>query len=51
MMREYARMISEDAPADFLFLTPWINVVSARVSGEPTDLVSESIDLTRIQRS
>jgi peptide/nickel transport system substrate-binding protein len=50
-MREYARMISEDAPADFLYLTPWINVVSARVSGEPTDLVSESIDLTRIQRS
>jgi peptide/nickel transport system substrate-binding protein len=50
-MREYARMISEGAPADFLYLTPSINVMSARVSGEPTNQVSESIDLTRIKRS
>ncbi|MEQ3552940.1 ABC transporter substrate-binding protein [Pseudonocardia nematodicida] len=49
-MRDYARMISEGAAADFLYLTQWINVVSAEVSGAPENSTSESIDLTRLAR-
>ena len=50
-MREYARIVTDEAAAGFLYLTPWINVVHADVTGEPTGNASESIDLTAIRRA
>lgn len=50
-MREYSRLVTDSAAAGFLYLTPWINIVDADVSGEPTGNASESIDLTAIRRA
>jgi len=49
-MREYARIVTDDAAADFLYLTPWLGVAARGVAGQPQNAASESIDLTRITR-
>ncbi|MBK1789145.1 ABC transporter substrate-binding protein [Prauserella cavernicola] len=50
-MRRYARIIADDAAAGFLYLTDWIDILSDRVTGVPTNASSESIDLTRLSRT
>src|SRR5690606_29198096 len=45
-MKEAARIIAEDAAADFLFLFPNLMVAKKGTTGLPKNLVSESFDLT-----
>ncbi|MGH3742199.1 MAG: ABC transporter substrate-binding protein [Micromonosporaceae bacterium] len=50
-MKAAARLLSEDAAADPLFVLPNIIVAEKNVRGLPKDAVSESFDLTGLHRS
>lgn len=50
-MKDAARMLSEDAAADWLFLLPNIVVAEKGITGLPENSVSESYDLSNIGRS
>ena len=50
-MKRAARMIAEDAAADFLFLFPNLMVADADITGLPKNAVSESFDLSGLGRS
>ncbi len=50
-MKEAARMLSEDAAADWLFLLPNLIVADADVTGLPENAISESFDVTELGRS
>ncbi|HLT61059.1 MAG TPA: ABC transporter substrate-binding protein, partial [Microlunatus sp.] len=50
-MKQAARIISEEAAADFLFLFPNLMVATRNVQGLPQNLVSESFDLTGLTKS
>lgn len=49
-MRRAAKIISEDAAADFLFLFPNLMVATTDVRGLPQNVVSESFDLTGLTK-
>jgi peptide/nickel transport system substrate-binding protein len=49
-MREAARLISEDAAADFLFLLPNLIVAEPDITGLPQNAITESFDLSRLAR-
>ena len=50
-MRAAARLLSEDAAADWLFLLPNLMVADSDIAGLPTNAISESFDLTGLSRS
>jgi peptide/nickel transport system substrate-binding protein len=50
-MAEVARIIAEDAAADWLFLFPNLIVATSDVSGLPENRVGEAFDLTELSRS
>jgi peptide/nickel transport system substrate-binding protein len=50
-MKEAARIVSEDAAADFLFLFPNLVVAEKGVTGLPKNLVSESFDVTVLAKA
>lgn len=50
-MKEAARMISEDAAADWLFLLPNLMVAKQGVKGLPKNALTESFDLTPLFRA
>jgi peptide/nickel transport system substrate-binding protein len=50
LMREAARLISEDAAADWLFLAPNLIIVGEGVQGVPENRVGEAFDLTVLER-
>jgi peptide/nickel transport system substrate-binding protein len=50
-MEQAARMLAEDAAADFLFLQPNLIVAEADVTGLPENAISESFDVTELGRS
>ncbi|MFE6157641.1 ABC transporter substrate-binding protein [Streptomyces sp. NPDC056486] len=50
-VRKAARMLSEDAAADWLFLLPNLTVADADITGLPVNSVTESLDLTGLGRS
>ncbi len=47
-MREAARLISEDAASDWLFLMPNLVVADTSITGLPKNAISESFDLTSL---
>ena len=49
-MRQAARMLSEDAAADWLFLLPNLIVADAGITGLPENAISESFDVTQLGR-
>ena len=49
-MKQAARLISQDAASDWLFLMPNLMVTDASVTGLPTNAISESFDLTALRR-
>ena len=49
-MSDAARVLSEDAAADFLFLLPNLMVTTKDVEGLPTNVVSEAFDVTAISK-
>lgn len=51
LMQDAARMLSEDAAADWLFLLPNLIVAEADVTGLPENAISESFDVTDLGRS
>ena len=50
-MKKAARMLSEDAAADFLFLLPNLIVADQGVTGLPKNAISESFDLSLLGHS
>jgi len=50
-MKQAARMLSEDAAADWLFLLPNLVVADSDITGLPKNAVSESFDVTHLGRS
>ncbi|MDQ3617070.1 MAG: ABC transporter substrate-binding protein [Actinomycetota bacterium] len=50
-MKAAAKMLSEDAAADWLFLLPNLIVADADITGLPKNAISESFDLTGLARS
>lgn len=50
-MKKAARLLSEDAASDWLFLLPNLMVADASISGLPKNLITESFDLTGLRRS
>ncbi len=50
-MKEAARMISEDAASDWLFLLPNLMVAEKDITGLPTNAVGDALNLTNIGRS
>lgn len=50
-MKQAARMLSEDAAADWLFLLPNLIVADKDVTGLPENAISESLDVTELGRS
>lgn len=50
-MREAARLISEDAASDWLFLLPNLMVAKKEVAGLPKNSLTESFDLTALSRT
>ncbi len=48
--REVARILSEDAAADWLFLAPNLMIANERVTGLPENNVGEMFDLTVLER-
>ncbi|WP_033318166.1 ABC transporter substrate-binding protein [Streptomyces yerevanensis] len=50
-LRAAARLLSEDAAADWLFLLPNLMVADKDITGLPVNNVSESLDLTGLGRS
>ncbi|GAA0535726.1 peptide ABC transporter substrate-binding protein [Saccharopolyspora subtropica] len=49
-LREAARMVSQDAAADWLFLLPNLVVADSVITGLPRNRLSESFDLTGLGR-
>ena len=49
-MQEVARLISEDAAGDWLFLLPNLIVADADITGLPENAIGEALDLTIIAR-
>jgi peptide/nickel transport system substrate-binding protein len=50
-MKKAARILSEDAAADFLFLLPNLIVADKGITGLPKNAIAESFDLSRLGRS
>jgi len=50
-MKQAARMLSEDAAADWLFLLPNLIVADSDITGLPENAISESFDVTELGRS
>ncbi len=50
-MKAAARLLSEDAAADFLFLYPALVVMDADITGLPENRITESLDLSTLGRS
>ncbi|UJH69782.1 ABC transporter substrate-binding protein [Ornithinimicrobium sp. INDO-MA30-4] len=50
-MQEAATMVSEDAAAEFLFLLPNLMVAEPGITGVPTNLIGESLELSNLARS
>jgi peptide/nickel transport system substrate-binding protein len=50
-MRQVARLLSEDAAADWLFLLPNLIVADADITGLPKNGIGEAFDLTELARS
>lgn len=50
-MRAAARLLAEDAAADWLFLLPNLMVADSDITGLPTNAITESFDLTGLSRS
>ncbi|HEX6443544.1 MAG TPA: ABC transporter substrate-binding protein [Streptosporangiales bacterium] len=50
-MKQAARMLAEDAAADWLFVLPNLIVANKDVTGLPKNAISESFDLTQLGRS
>ncbi len=50
-MKQAAKIISEEAAADFLFLFPNLMVATTNVEGLPQNVVSESFDLTGLTKA
>lgn len=50
-MKEAAKLISEDAAADFLFLLPNLMVADPDITGLPENAIKESFDLSKLARS
>lgn len=50
-MTEAARLISENAASDWLFLLPNLMVAEKDITGLPTNAVTDALDLTSIGRS
>lgn len=50
-MKEAARLLSEDAAGEFLFLLPNLMVADADITGLPENDISESLDVTQLGRS
>jgi peptide/nickel transport system substrate-binding protein len=50
-MKKAARLLSEDAAADWLFLLPSLIVADKNITGLPTNAITESFDVTRLARS
>lgn len=51
LMREYANLVSDDAAAHFLYLTPWLTVSRADIEGVMPNLAGESYDMTQMRRT
>ncbi|HLS46780.1 MAG TPA: ABC transporter substrate-binding protein [Ornithinicoccus sp.] len=49
-MKEAARLISEDAASDFLFLLPNLIVADQGITGLPQNAITESFDLANLAR-
>lgn len=49
-MKQAARIISEDAAADWLFLFPWLIVAKKDLKGLPPNGISEAFDVTGLSR-
>lgn len=49
-MKKAARLLSEDAASDWLFLLPNLMVTDADITGLPKNAISESLDLTALRR-
>jgi peptide/nickel transport system substrate-binding protein len=50
-MSNYARLLSDDAAAEFLYLLPQLNIAVSDVTGLTENSTSQSIDLTGVTRS
>jgi peptide/nickel transport system substrate-binding protein len=50
-LREAARLLSEQSPADFLWVMPNLMVAEPGITGLPSNVISESFDLTGLSRS
>ena len=50
-MKDAARLLSEDAAADWLFLQPNLIVAESGITGIPENAISESFDLTELGQS
>jgi peptide/nickel transport system substrate-binding protein len=50
-MQEAARLLSEDAAGEFLFLLPNLMVADADITGLPENDITESLDVTELGRS
>jgi peptide/nickel transport system substrate-binding protein len=50
-MRKAARLLSQDAAADWLFLLPNLTVADRGITGLPKNAISESFDLSALARS
>ena len=50
-MQDAARLLSEDAAGEFLFLLPNLMVADAGITGLPENDITESLDVTELARS
>jgi peptide/nickel transport system substrate-binding protein len=50
-MKKAARLLSQDAAADWLFLLPNLTVADRGITGLPKNAISESFDLSALARS
>ena len=50
-MQKAARLLSEDAAADWLFLLPNLMVADKDITGLPKNAISESFDVSQLGRS
>jgi peptide/nickel transport system substrate-binding protein len=50
-MKKAARRISEQAAGDWLFLLPNLMVADKNITGLPVNAISESFDLSKLDRS
>jgi peptide/nickel transport system substrate-binding protein len=49
-MKQAARLLSDDAASDWLFLFPNLAVAKSNVRGLPENVISEAFDLTQISK-